>query len=144
MKKITKLRGTYAYELKFGLKMKLTTLFLIVSLCYVHGSSYSQNTKITLDLKNTSIENVLNEIESRSEFKFLFKRKEIDVNRTVSIRVKKQRISSILRKLFSKGKIDYKVFDKQIILIPASTFKSIAPLPKIGQQSNVISGTVVD
>ncbi|WP_136465328.1 SusC/RagA family TonB-linked outer membrane protein [Flagellimonas onchidii] len=144
MKKITKLRGTYAYELKFGLKMKLTTLFLIVSLCYVHGSSYSQNTKITLDLKNTSIENVLNEIESLSEFKFLFKRREIDVDRTVSIKVRKQRIGAVLKKMFSEGKIDYKVFDKQIILIPSSKTNNIAAPIKIEQQQNVITGTVVD
>ena len=144
MKKITKLRGTYAYELKFGLKMKLTTLFLIVSLCYVHASSYSQNTKITLDLKDTSIENVLNEIESLSEFKFLFKRREIDVNRTVSIKARKERIGSILKKLFSKGKINYKVFDKQIILVPSPASNKISVPDKVEEQENVINGTVSD
>ena len=119
MKKLNKLRETCAYDFKFGLKMKLTTFFLIVSLCYVHASSYSQNTKLTLDLQNTSIENVLDEIEALSEFKFLFKRKEIDVNRIVSIKVRKQRITSILKKLFSERKISYKVLGKQIILTPA-------------------------
>ena len=122
MKKLTKLRETCAYDLKFDLKIKLATVFLIVSLCYTHASTYSQNTKLTLDLQNTSIENVLDEIETLSEFKFLFKRKEIDVTRIVSIKTKKQRISSILKKLFSKGEITYKVLDKQIILTPVRSF----------------------
>lgn len=79
MKKLIRKRETRAYDLKFDLKTKLTTFLLIVSFCYVQASSYSQNTEVTLDLKNTSIKKVLEEIESNSEFKFLFKRSKIDL-----------------------------------------------------------------
>ena len=55
---------------KFDLKMKLTTLLIIVSLFKVHANTYSQNKKITLNLKNVTIEQVFDKIESLSDFKF--------------------------------------------------------------------------
>ena len=46
--------------LKFDLKMKLTTLFLIVSFLNLYANdSYAQKTKISLHMENATIEQVL-------------------------------------------------------------------------------------
>ena len=78
---------------RFDLKMKLTSLFLFVALFQIQASSYSQNTKIDLNLRNVSVQDVLNEIESLTEFKFFVDTKEVDLKRTVSINVRKKTIS---------------------------------------------------
>jgi uncharacterized protein (UPF0248 family) len=54
------------------------------------GTSYSQSTRITLKYEQTRIEEVLNKIESQSEFYFLLDQRLIDVNRIVSIKCRKQ------------------------------------------------------
>lgn len=125
---------------KFDLKMKLTTLLLIVSLFKIQANSYSQNKKITLDLKNVTIEQVFNEIESLSEFRFLYNLNKIDVNKKVSVKANKKRIGNILKQLFSRTNIYFIVDNKQIIL---KTKEVPEILTKIQTVLN-IKGTVVD
>ena len=56
---------------KCSLKMKLTTLFLVIALFKIQANSYSQNVKITLDLEAVKVMTVLQNIESQSDYKFL-------------------------------------------------------------------------
>jgi len=125
---------------KFDLKMKLTTLLIIVSLFQIHANSYSQNKKISLDLKDVTIEHVFNEIESLSDFKFLYNHNKIDVNKKVSIKVTKQRISDILNQILFKTNTYYVVKKKQIILKK----NDVTETSTIKQTEISISGTVVD
>lgn len=125
---------------KFDLKMKLTTLLIMVSLFQIQANSYSQNKKITLDLKDVTIEQVFNKIESLSDFKFLYNHNKIDVNKKVSIKANKQRIADILNQIFFKTNTHYVVKKKQIILKK----KEVPDTPSIVQTEISISGTVVD
>jgi len=52
--------------------MRICLLLLICSVMQVIASTgYSQMTTLSLDLKNVSVEEVLNEIESKTEYRFL-------------------------------------------------------------------------
>ncbi|WP_420321621.1 SusC/RagA family TonB-linked outer membrane protein [Flagellimonas sp.] len=116
MKKTTN-SGVLLWDIpKFDLKMKLTTIFLIVSLFRIQASTYSQTTKITLDLDQVSVEKVLDEIERNTDFKFLADTQEINLSRIISVRARNQRIKSILNKIFSNGDVVYSILGKQIIL----------------------------
>lgn len=117
MKK-TKTKGLLCPSLfKISLKMKLMTLLLMISLLEMHASSYSQNTKVSLNLKNATVEQVFQEIESKTEFKFLYKNKDIELNRKVSITVTKKNINKILIQLFKGTNIEFTVYEnRQIIL----------------------------
>ncbi len=117
MKKNPKGGILHAQIPKFSLKMKLTTFLLLVSLLRIHADSYSQNTKLTLDMNNQSIDQVFNEIERISEFRFLFESNQIDLDRKVTIAVKKKKISSILKILFQNTDITYSLSNRQILLI---------------------------
>lgn len=80
-----------------SLKMKLSTIFLLVlSLFKIQANSYSQTTKITIEMESVKVMEVLEKIESLSEFKFLGNENVIDNNRLVSIQVKRKRIHRIL------------------------------------------------
>lgn len=117
MKKVIRLKKHASFSIKFDLKMKLTTLFLTVSLFQLQATeSYAQKTKVTLTLEKVSIESVLDKIESLSEFKFIYKDKVVDYHKIVSIKAENEKISSILEKLFAGSNIVYSVLDKHIIL----------------------------
>ncbi|WP_217807524.1 carboxypeptidase-like regulatory domain-containing protein, partial [Arenibacter troitsensis] len=129
--------------------MKLTTLLLlIVSLFQIHANeTYGQKTKITLNLENVSIENVLNKIESLTEFKFMYNDKEVDYKKIVSVNADKELVTTILDRIFSEMRIAYEVLDKQIVLKPE---KNILPQTK-EQEKKVevfqpfkVSGTILD
>ncbi len=145
MKNPIRNRSLLLFSLKFDLKMKITVFLLFITLINIQAKNYAQNTKITLDLENVTIEKVFNEIESLTEFKFLFNRKDIDVNRIVSVKVKKEKVRNILDLLFLTIPVSYEMLDKQIIL-KSDVRKKVIPLPIIKEkvQQKEITGTVTD
>lgn len=106
--------------LKFDLKMKLTTLFLITIAFGMYASdSHAQKTRITLDVENSTIAEVLDEIEKTTEFKFIYSVKNVDLKRKVSFKVEQLRIQNILKTLFSNTQTTYKIRGRQIVLTKA-------------------------
>ena len=119
-------KSIFSFKLLKVMRNTLILLFLPV-LQILAGNTYSQSTRLSLDFQNTSIENVLDEIESQSEFYFVFNYKLVDVKRQVDIQTVNQPISNILASLFAGFDVDYIVLDRQILLSPKeliSTAKS--------------------
>jgi len=97
--------------------MRLMILMFILGInSLLAASGYSQSTKITLKMSDTRVEEVLNRIESKSEFFFLFNQKQIDINRKVSIEANDEKISDILDELFAGTDVKHQVIDRQIVL----------------------------
>ncbi|MEX0314051.1 MAG: SusC/RagA family TonB-linked outer membrane protein [Allomuricauda sp.] len=128
--------------------MKFLLLFFMVALFQLKAESgYAQKTKIDLDVKNATISKIIEEIESKTEFKFFYSKEELDLERKTSIQVRKQEIQKILRKLFPDGVIKYKIIDRQIVLTlnKAEVPKKEATVEEIKLQSSfTVSGNVTD
>ncbi|NKI27453.1 TonB-dependent receptor [Arenibacter sp. 6A1] len=134
---------------KFNLKVKLTTFLFLLVLMQSQANSYSQNTKISLNLNDVTIQSVLDEIESKTEFKFFVDTDIIDLSKKVSVTEKEKRISSVLEKLFKGTNIVFKVVGKQIVLKPDSSKRNTPQIPnnsktEIELPQKTISGTVTD
>ncbi len=120
--------------------MRLTFFLLFVSLTQVIAvNSYSQVTRITLDMKSTTVRDVLYEIESKSEFYFFFNSKLVDVDRKVDIKVTNERIDQLLARLFEGQDVSYTVMDKHIIIQP-----SFVVSENEARQQSQITGRVTD
>lgn len=105
--------------------MKLSTILFLVTVLNLFGSkTYSQNTRLTLNLKDTPIQTVLNTIEAQSEFFFLFSSKMIDVNQKVNIDVSEKKINEVMDVLLARTDIKYIVKDRQILLVDKNTDES--------------------
>ena len=118
--------------------MRICLLLLICSVMQVIASTgYSQMTTLSLDLKNVSVEDVLNEIESKTEYRFLYNKKSVDVDRKVDISVDGKEITTILDNLFKKSDVNYVISDRQIVLNKTSDVMIV-------QQGRRVSGVVVD
>ncbi|WP_136466907.1 TonB-dependent receptor [Flagellimonas onchidii] len=115
MKKPTVLGGLI-FPLKFDLKMKLTTILILAVFFQINASTYSQSTRISLDLEQVALEDALDEIESLTEFKFFIDTQKINVERRVTFKGKNAKIDRVLRKIFQGTDIVYEIFNKQIIL----------------------------
>tara|TARA_R110002167_G_scaffold73727_1_gene206477 strand:- start:15221 stop:18535 length:3315 start_codon:yes stop_codon:yes gene_type:complete len=149
MEKNNRIGYSRPYSVNLGLAMKLTTILLILSIFTVQANSYSQKTKVTLNLEQVSIQKVFEEIESLTDFKFLYDNKKIDAEKLVSVKVSNKPLSDVLDNLFKGTSIYYLVRQKQIVLKMQNT-----PIPaKIKGESKVveeklvqqvISGTITD
>ena len=83
---------------KIYLIMKISLLLLICCVSSAFSiTSYSQTANLSLSMRDVSVEDVLNKIEDQSEFRFLYNKKLVDVNRKVSISSKQENISDILK-----------------------------------------------
>lgn len=148
--KISRPRGIFPYKIpfKYDLKMKLTTLLLVVSLFTANANSYSQNTKITLHLDNVTVEELFSEIESLTDFRFLYNHLKVDFNQKVSVNAEKQSISDILETLFSDTNIYFNVRKKLIILKTRETQKKAVPVSSTDLDRTVlqtsVQGTITD
>ncbi|GAA3553395.1 SusC/RagA family TonB-linked outer membrane protein [Snuella lapsa] len=151
MKILCKVKSNDFTLFKFDLKMKITSFFILITLFQIHANTYSQSFRISLDLENVAIEKVLEEIETASDFKFFVNTDQVDVKRIVSIKAKKERISKILKYLFDKQPVTFKVIDEQIVL-KSNVSKEKTVMPKISPielsdikpQEYLIKGKVVD
>jgi hypothetical protein len=146
MKKVIRTRVKYSFPIKLDLKMRITTLLLLVSLFQLHANdSYAQKTKVSLNYANVSLETVFDKIEAITDFKFIYKDKEIDYNQKVSILVKKEQLSKVLKKLLTDSRISYLVNGKQIILKPLqkSIITKVEKINEVAQKVS-ITGIVVD
>jgi TonB-linked SusC/RagA family outer membrane protein len=136
----------YALLKKIPIAMRITLLLLFVLVFQLQAEQiYSQDTKISLNLKNSTIEKVLQTIEEKSDYYFLYNSKLIDVDRKVSIRVKNAAISDVLNELFKSQNVNYEVKGSQIILSPKEMYSQIMAVAEAAQQQKkTITGTVVD
>jgi len=117
MFRLTRGCGKNVHLRKFWMVMKLTIFLFFLGIIQMMASeAYSQTTKLTLQLKDVAVKQVLAQIEDESEFFFLYNSKLVDVNRKVDVDAKDERIDDILNSLFQKTEVVYTVVDRQIVL----------------------------
>jgi TonB-linked SusC/RagA family outer membrane protein len=131
---------------KIPIAMRITCLLLCLIVFQLQAEDvYSQKTKISLDMKNTTIEKVLQTIEEKSDYHFLYNNKLVNVDRKVSVRVKNAAIADVLNKLFASEDVEYQVEGNQIILSPKEKVMEIVSGVEFAQQQQkTITGKVTD
>ena len=148
MKKRLKFGINLCQTPKMDLKMKLSLLVLLtMTFALQANSSYSQLAKVTLDLNNVTVAEVLDEIESQTEFKFLFNTRAVDLERKVSLKFTKKNINVILKHLFSSVPTDYVIDNRKILLRRVKDIGAAEDKEKtnvIIRQQSQINGTVTD
>ena len=118
--------------------MRLTVFILLLAVFQTMANdAYSQQARISIDISGAKLIDVLDEIEQRSEFYFLYNEKLIDTERKVSIDATNKKIDVILDQLFNGTDVEYTITDRKIILAPVN-------LPGEDQQKKTVTGKVTD
>lgn len=132
--------------LKFDLRMRLSALFMFVTLLTMQANtSYGQRTKLTLDLNNVSVGQLIDNIESSTEFKFVYKIRDVDLERQVTIKVEGALIEKVLARVFGNTSTSFNIIDRQVFL----TEKKDVPIPGTPKTTSktyqfTVTGKVVD
>ncbi len=121
--------------------MKLTIALLIGFMMTVSAANtYSQKTKLDVNLSNTTIKGLFDFIEQNSEFIFLYRNEDINTSKKVDIELKDASINQILDAALKSEKIVYDVYERQIVIRKVGE-----PNPTNQQpQKKEITGTVSD
>lgn len=126
--------------------MKLTFLFFLVGLMQLSASVYSQSAKLSLEMRKAKVAEVLDAIESQSEFRFAYSPGFVDLNREVTIDIHNKTIDESLELIFADTEVVYGIFDRHILLYPESMNPGAEPVisHSTGAQQRTISGKVSD
>ncbi|MDY0103016.1 MAG: TonB-dependent receptor [Lentimicrobium sp.] len=116
----------------------LTILLLIIGILPV--SVHAQSTRITLKMNNVPVNEVLNEIEKKSDYTFLVNQEFVDVNRKVDVVVTNEKISDILKQVFEGTDAGFSLSGKQIVLTSRKVLDASSPKKESGK----VSGTARD
>ena len=66
------------------------------------ASSYSQNTKLNLSAKNTSLIDIFRQIEDQSEFYFYFQKEDVKTKESVTYEAKDVLVTEVLDEVLAK------------------------------------------
>ena len=134
--------------------MRLSLFFMVVSTAIAFSATtYSQSTKLTVNLKDATVREVIEAIEEQSEFLFLYQEGQVDLNRRVTIHAEGKQLQEILDEVFKGTDNIYIVSDRQVVIgkAPRKTLEAqLAALQKdmkvslIHQQQKEITGKVAD
>ncbi len=124
--------------------MKLAILLTFVGVLNATASAYSQTGKLTMNMENASIVDVLNHIERSTDYHFIYSLELVANKRLVSVHADKEPIKNILRDILTPNGADYKVLPNNLIVVtPKKGMAPLAPMAKTFKAIQV-QGTVTD
>ncbi len=129
--------------LKFNLKMKLTTLFLLTTLSVMQAAvTYSQKSRLSFSASNMTVGKVIEKLEYTSDYRFVYNVRSVDLERKIDINVTNVSIETILNTIFKDSGTDFKVSGSHIILTPK---KAPIEKPTVKEdQDFIVKGRVTD
>jgi len=128
---------------KYFLIMKLTWAFILILNLQMSASVWSQTTRISVTLKNSTLQELFTKIEKSSEYRFFYNNDEVDVNQRISIDAEDKTIGAILETVLKGLPYSFKESENKLIVIER-TGAVTNPSGTNVQQGKKVSGKVTD
>lgn len=101
-------------------------------------SSFGQETKLDINMKKTSVEEMLRNIELNSTYRFFYRSKDLEGKQSIDLNIKDKSVLEILDAVLPQMDLSYEVFDNYIAV------KERANNVSLEKQQIVIKGKVTD
>ncbi|TKG94119.1 SusC/RagA family TonB-linked outer membrane protein [Puteibacter caeruleilacunae] len=121
--------------------MKITILLLLCIVIQSNASIYSQNTKLSVDMKDATIDEILVHFDKQSEFQFFYQADLFENEAKMSVREKDILIEEFLKNYLEPNGYQYEIKDKTIILSKAPKTEPNAVKKEDGDK---VGGKVTD
>ena len=118
--------------------MRITFILVFGMVFYASASSYSQNTRLSLNMKNATILEMIRDIEAQSRFVFLYQAEDLNLDKKISADFNNVTIEEILNVVLEGEEVSYEIFDRQILI----SKDEISMSNGFTQQSRRLSGIV--
>ncbi|MCT4643774.1 MAG: SusC/RagA family TonB-linked outer membrane protein [Carboxylicivirga sp.] len=145
MKKKQKLTrcGLNGHLWKIFKVMRIAFVLLFMTVFELVASDINaQIDKVTINQKNATIKDVLENIESLSNYKFFYNEGLIDVKRMVTIEVSNEQVQSVIDEIFKGTDVTFRIVESNIIL--TNTLATKAKVEAVQQETITIKGMVSD
>lgn len=136
--------------LKYILIMKAIWILVFVSVFHTFGNNahtYAQNTRLSLNVKDASLEQIIWSIEKQSDFSFFYNTEDVKEINGISFRQKGATAEEILSEILKNSGLTYEIVHKTIIIskseiqnVPINSNEQTVQQP----QKKTLNGTVKD
>lgn len=134
---------TTSWPRKSLMIMRCIVLFWLLGTLQVMANlSYSQSVRLSFEMKDATVREILSVIEQKSDFYFTYNSTQIEAARKISVKVKNRLITDVLDEMFAGQNVNYTINDKHIVLYKANTPSSDAVTTP--QLTKHITGKVSD
>lgn len=132
------------YWKKSFLIMKMVTFFLLVNFFIVHANDVrSQDQKVSLKTKNSTVIEALNLLRSSSKLKILYSPEELNSSSVISVDFENASIEAVLKELLKNQAVGY-VVEEDKIIISRKRFIEPSSVVSSQQQQMSVKGIVTD
>ena len=98
--------------------MKLCLLFICVFTLTLSASSFAQQERVSLDLKNVSVKVLLDEIQKQTSWCFLFNPEQTKQLGKLSLRVENETVEEVLNRILKDTDLTFKFKNDLIMIVP--------------------------
>lgn len=120
---------------KFLLVMKLKLFLVLFSCMQLNAAVHSQNNaKISIDLKDVSLEQVIWEIQKKTDFVFMYGTRDIEAVTNLTVREKNKAVNDILHQCLENTGLRFEISGNAIVIKRGS----------VEQNGQTITGKVTD
>src|SRR5687767_1021796 len=102
---------------KIALLMKLAVVIILATCLQVSAAGYSQEARLTLNMKQVPISKVLKTIERQTDYKFVYSSNLFPSYLTVNVVVVETPVTEILSMILQKTGFTFKKVDEDLIVI---------------------------
>lgn len=122
----------------------LRPLLVLLMLC-IGAAAHAVGNKVSLDVRNAPLENVLRSIEKQTDYRFFYSKETVNVSNRVSVSARNESIRSVLDRILPPQGISYVIENKRIALKQAPASSANKQLKAENNDNKVrITGTVTD
>lgn len=122
----------------------LRPLLVLLMLC-IGAAAHAVGNKVSLDVRNAPLENVLRSIEKQTDYRFFYSKETVNVSNHVSVSARNESIRSVLDRILPPQGISYVIENKRIALKQAPASSANKQLKAENNDNKVrITGTVTD
>ncbi|MFD0761317.1 SusC/RagA family TonB-linked outer membrane protein [Lutibacter aestuarii] len=108
------------------------------------ASENFQSEPFNIKLQNVTVKKIIDEIEFKTDYRFVYNVADVDLNRVHSIEIKKGDLKTALNKIFKSTKTTFKIIGEQIILkkLNQNSLDKESSLLSQDQQEILVSGKI--
>ena len=119
--------------------MKFLVLFLCVSSFQLVANVYSQAVKVSLDVSNASLEQVIRLLEKESGYLFMYEDAQVEQVKGLELKYRNEDLKKVLDECLQSSELTYKLMNQTIVILRKEPAKQTDVPEKI-----VVRGVVRD
>ena len=119
--------------------MKFLVLFLCISSSQLIANVYSQVVKVSLEVNNASLEQVIRLLEKESGYLFLYEDAQIEQVKGLELKFRDEELKTVLDECLQNSGLTYKLMNQTIVIVRKEPAKQTNAIEKV-----IVRGVVKD